>query len=426
MFSIEAAAQKLPRRVFLGIRMENMTEDSRRVMELDTVHGVLVREVIPNSTAEAAGIKKGDVLLSINGASAASTNEVFSILAAQQGGSPFRYAVLRDHKVVENEAVFRTLPEERYAGLDVVYTETESVTGQGRIIITKPAGNKRLPVVAFIGGIGCYSLDFPTDSTAPEVQFLNKLARAGFLTARLEKPGQGDNLRHSKSCEEVSFLEETAAYVAAVNTLRKRADVDSNAIYLFGHSMGGVFAPLVAQQTEVKGIIAYGTIGCSFQEYLAKTRRTIAEAYAMSPEETDELIRDCCACSGYYFVDKMSTEEAAAKNPRCREHLPVFDLRSRAYNDELYSFNIPGLWKGFRGKALMLWGESDFIAAREDHEIVAAAINYYHPGNATFRTVKQAAHGMTTAADFAAARSGDGPYNPQVGQAVLDWLKKQS
>ena len=419
-------AQTLPRRVYLGIRMENLSGDSRRLMGLDSLQGVLVSEVFPGSTAAHAGMKRGDILHTINGSDVHTTQEVLAVLAKQQGGSFFKYTLHRDRKLLKGQSTFRTFPEEQYAGLDVIYTSTKSAVGLQRIIITRPKTKHRLPVVAFIGGIGCYSLDFPTDTLRSEVQLLNTLTRAGYLCARLEKPGQGDNAGHSKACQEISFEEETASYIAAIRTLKARDDVDSNAVYIFGHSMGGLFAPLVAQQTALKGIISYGTIGSNFQEYLVKTRRTIAEAFSMNPEETDDLIKDFCACSGYYFIDKLSTDEAAKKNPRCREYLSVFDLRSRAYNDELYSFNIPGLWKNFTGKALMLWGESDFISSWEDHRIVADAVNYYHPGQATFTTVKDAAHDMTLAASFREARARAGSYNQEVGRVILDWLKKHS
>ena len=188
--------------------------------------------------------------------------------------------------------------------------------------------------------------------------------------------------------------------------------------------MGGVFAPLISKKTTIKGIISYGTIGSSFIEYLAKTRRTIAEAYAMTPEETDDLVKDFCECSAYYFVEKMTTEQAAEKKEVCKEYMGIFDLRSRRYNDELYSFNIPGLWKSFGGKALLIWGESDYISSKEDHQIISDAVNYYHKGQGEFVTIKQADHGMNMATDFREAQKNPGSYNKQVGQAILEWLVK--
>ncbi|TND10186.1 MAG: PDZ/DHR/GLGF domain-containing protein [Bacteroidetes bacterium] len=421
-----AFCQQLQRRVYLGIRMENLTEDSKKIMGLGDLNGVLIREVLPRSTAEAAKFKKGDILLSLDGAGVNSTQSVLSVLAGKNGGQSFSYEIYREKKTIKGKAVFKTFPEEKYADLDVEYTDSKSAIGMQRTIITKPKTAGKKPVVAFIGGIGCYSLDMPMDTGRSEVQLMLRLSRAGFLCARLEKPGMGDNARHCKACNEVSFKEETDGYIAAVQALKARSDVDSNAVFIFGHSMGGVFAPLIAQQTALKGIIAYGTLGSNFIEYIAKTRRTIGEAYNMSPEETDELVKDFCECSGYYFVEKMSTAEAAKKKAVCGEYMGIFDLRSRAYNDELYALNIPGIWKPFTGKALLVWGESDYISAKEDHQIISGAVNYYHKGNAEMILVRSADHAMNTAAGFAESQRGVGPYNPEVGKIILDWLKKQA
>lgn len=421
-----AYPQALPRRVYLGIRMENLTDDSRKIMGIGDIKGVLVSEVFPKSTAEEAGFKKGDILLSLNGTGFNVTSDVFTVLAGKKGGDAFTYELYREKKQIKGKSVFRNFPEEKYAGLNVIYSEAKSPIGLQRIIITKPVVKNKLPVIAFIGGIGCYSLDFPMDSNRSEVVLLNSLSRAGYLCARLEKPGMGDNAKYCKPCNSVSFNEEAEGYAEAIRILKQRPDVDSNAIFILGHSMGGVFAPLVAQKTAIKGIIAYGTIGSSFQEYLVKTRRTIAEAYKMSPEETDDLIKGFCECSGFYFAEKMTTEEASKKKAECREYLSIFDLRSRAYNDELYGLNIPALWKPFTGKALLLWGESDFISSKHDHQLVTDAINYYHKGNAEMITVKNAEHGMGTAGNFSEAQKSPGPYNKEVGIAILAWLKKQS
>lgn len=419
-------AQELPRRVYLGIRMENLTDDMVNIIGLESRQGVLIAEIFPASTAEKAGFKKGDILRSVNGTLVNSTTEVISTLAGHKPGESFTYELVRDKKSIKGKANFQAFPVENYAGLEVIYTQAASETGLQRIIITKMKTDGKLPVVAFIGGIGCYSLDFPNDSTRSEVELLTDLNRAGFLCARLEKPGMGDNAKVSKPCAEVSFTEETNGYVEAIKELKKRPDVDSNRVYIFGHSMGGVFAPLIAQQTLVQGIIAYGTIGSNFIEYLAKTRRTIAQAYNMSPEEADDLVKDFCECSSLYFVEKMTTEQAAAKKAVCGEYLSIFDLRARSYNDELYSYNLPALWKPYEGKVLMLWGESDYISSREDHQIITDAVNFYHPGNAVFNTVGSADHGMNTAKSFQEAVSAPGRYNQEVSRKVIDWLKNSN
>jgi pimeloyl-ACP methyl ester carboxylesterase len=236
----------------------------------------------------------------------------------------------------------------------------------------------------------------------------------------------GDGAGHGKHCRDVSFFEEVDVYVRAIKELKQRKGASTLPVYLIGHSMGGLMAPMVASKTSINGIIAYGTIGSNFIEYLLKTRRTIGEAYGWAPDETDSYIKDVCECASYYFIEKLSTAEAAAKKADCQDYLSVFDLRSRKYNDELYATNIPAVWKDYQGKALLAWGTSDFISAKEDHQIIEETVNYYHKGNASVVYISNADHGMNSAASFKEARTNPGPYNKEVAAVFLSWLKKQS
>jgi pimeloyl-ACP methyl ester carboxylesterase len=418
-------AQSLPRRAYLGIKMENLTEDARHIMGLKENYGVLIVDILPNSTAVDAGFKKGDILLKLGDVNPLTTTDLINYLSTQKTGSALPYEIYRNGKKIKGKTALKGFPVEAYNDLDVLYAESKSDIGSQRIIITKSKNNnqKKLPVIAFIGGIGCYSLDAPMDTSRSEIQLLNMLSRSGFLCARLEKPGMGDNAKFCKACNTVSFVEETNSYVKSIEELKKREDVDPERIFIIGHSMGGVFAPLIAKQTSITGIISYGTIGSNFIEYLAKTRRTIAEAYKMDPVETDQLVKDFCECAQYYFVENLTSDAAGLKKQVCKEYMRLFDLRSPEYNRELYSFNIPELWKDYNGKVLMLWGESDYISSREDHQILANTVNYYHPGNGTFIVAQNSDHGMHLAENFQEAVNNNGPYNPQTGNEMLKWLQ---
>jgi pimeloyl-ACP methyl ester carboxylesterase len=418
-------AQELARRPLLGIQMLKVDEDTRRVMHLPDLKGVLIKSVIPNSTAVKAGFETGDVLLKLNDQEINSPEEGIKFVAASASGESFSYELIRDHKIIKGTSVFEAMPLEKHEGMEMVYTSISTVNGLQRLIISKPNDAQKHPAIIFIGGIGCYSLDFPMEPERSEVQLLNALTREGYVCIRAEKPGVGDNMKCTP-CAEVSFNNEISSYISAAQAVKKYAYVDSSSVYIIGHSMGGVMAPVIAQQTRIKGIIAYGTIGSGFIEYLAKTRRTLAEAYKMSPEDTDDYIKDYCECAGYYFVEGLTTEEAAKKKAACKDYLSVFDYRSRAYNKELYALNIPGAWKDFSGKALLLWGENDFISSKEDHQVIANTVNYYHKGNADFILVKSASHGMNVANSYEEALSKNAAgakYNPEVGTTISKWLK---
>lgn len=418
-------AQELPRRVFLGIRMERITDDARRIMGLHDSGGVLISEVFPHSTALAAGFRKGDILLSIDGKPAGEPADVTAMLRGRKAGDKFSYELYRaKKKPIRGTGIFSALPQEQYPGLQMEYTSVATPSGRQRMIVSKPAtAAQKLPAILFIGGIGCYSLDFPFDSSQSEVQLLNTLSRAGYLCARAEKPGVGDNYA-TRRCSEVGFMEEMQGYTAMVDNLKMRSDVDSLSVFIIGHSMGGVFAPLVAERTKVKGVVAYGTIGSNFLEYLMKTRRTIAEAEGMTPQQADELVKNACECTVYYFAEKLSSAQAEQKQAGCGELVSIFDYRSRTYNDELYALNIPGVWSRYTGKALLLWGSADYISAADDHRLISEAVNTYHPGNARMDTVLHADHGMLTASDFVNAKNSPGVYNNNVGKMILEWLQR--
>lgn len=418
-------ATELPRRVFLGIRMENLTDDLRRIMGVGDTRAVLVSEVLPGGSGEAAGWKRGDLLAELGGVGVGATDAVFAELAKYGTGASVAYRLLREAKPVTGTMKLLGWPEERYPDLRVEYTAHPTVNGTQRAILTRPRTRQldRAPLVVFIGGIGCYSLDAPLDTARSEVQLLNRLSRMGYACARLEKPGIGDAARSSTACSAVSFMDEMTGYAGMIAQLKRRADIDSTDVTIIGHSMGGLFAPLVAQRTAVQRIVAYGTIGSPFLEYLLKTRRTIGEAYGWEAERTDDFIKAYGECATWYFADGLSTEAVEAKKPGCGELVGIFDARSRAYNDELYAVNIPAAWKGFTGRTLLLWGEADHIAAKHDHELLRDLIHAKNPGSVTFQVVADADHGMNQADDFRAAVAGEGPYQPGVGRVIADWMR---
>lgn len=421
-----AFGQELVRRSFLGIQMENLNDDVIRIMGLKSGNGVLINNVIPNSTASAVGFNTGDILLKINDQTINSTADAVRYVGAQKSNTSFTYQILRDKKIIEGKGTFMPYPKETYPDLSVTYTEVKTTTGVQRVIITESKKGSNGALVVFIGGLGCYSLDSPLDTSRSELQLLNMLARSGYTTIRIEKPGIGDGAGYSKPCNEIGFHEETAGYIDAIAYMKEQAGLKDKDIYIIGHSMGGAMAPLIAAKIDVKGIIAYGTIGSNFMEYLLKTRRTIGEAYDWPAEETDAYVKDYCECASFYFIEKMSVEQAAQRKADCRDYLSVFEARSRKYNDELYALNPAAIWKEYKGRSLIAYGKSDFIASQEDHEILERAINQFYPGMATLALIEGADHGMYSASSFQQARSNPGGYNSRIGSVFVEWLRKQS
>lgn len=414
-------AQTLPRRAFFGVRMEAVTDETARVMNLPAVKGVLVSSVVSASTAEAAGLQRGDVWLTLNGEEINSPNEGVAALRQLREGDKFRYKYLRQGKEFEKEAVLKPFPRESYADFDLDYGTVKSGEAQLRTLISRPKKPGKLPAVLFVQGVGCYSIDTPLDTNTSPTQLLNYLTRQGFVTMRVDKQGMGDS--RGVSCADLDFDTEGDGYRSALLHLRSLDYVDASRVFIIGHSMGGVFAPLLARDAPVRGIVAYGTIGEKFMDYFANSRRTIAEANNMSLAETEEYVKQNCDCFRPYFEKGMSFADIIAANPACRETLG--DLgRTTAFWQQLYRLDIPALWSAYSGKALAVWGKADYISVRGEHQHIANLVNRTHPGNGTFMELDGCDHGMHTVASMQLAAQGQASgYNPAVSEAIGKWLK---
>jgi len=419
--SQHTAAQNLPRRAFFGVRMEAVTDETARVMDLPAVKGVLVNDVVPNSTAEATGLQRGDVWLTMNGSEINSPNEGVAALRQLREGDKFRYKYLRQGKEFEKEAALKPFPRESYADFDLEYGAVKSGDALLRTLVSRPQKAGKLPAVLFVQGVGCYSIDTPLDTNTSPTQLLNYLTRQGFVTMRVDKQGMGDS--RGVPCADLDFDTESAGYRAALLHLRSLDYVDANRVFIIGHSMGGVFAPLLARDAPVRGIVAYGTIGEKFMDYFANSRRTIAEALEMTPSETEEYVRRNCDCFRPYFENGTPLANIIAANPACRETLN--DLgRTTAFWQQLYRLDIPALWSGYTGKALAAWGKADYISVRGEHQHIAELVNRAHPGNGTFLELDGCDHGMHTVASMQLAAQGQASgYNPAVSEAIGKWLK---
>ncbi|THD75664.1 DegQ family serine endoprotease [Thalassobius vesicularis] len=85
------------RRGWLGVRIQDVTQDVAEAMGLEKVAGVLVTDV-PEGPAKEAGILQGDVILSFDGVDVADTRGLVRQVGNTDVGKAVRVMVLRDGK----------------------------------------------------------------------------------------------------------------------------------------------------------------------------------------------------------------------------------------------------------------------------------------------------------------------------------------
>ncbi|PYT10746.1 MAG: hypothetical protein DMF51_17590 [Acidobacteria bacterium] len=83
-------------RGYLGIELAEITPDLQEAF--GTEKGALVNSVKPHLPAEEAGIKRGDVIVAVDGKTVESTSEVVRLVSAKEPGSSVKLTVLRNGK----------------------------------------------------------------------------------------------------------------------------------------------------------------------------------------------------------------------------------------------------------------------------------------------------------------------------------------
>ncbi|MDQ2070845.1 DegQ family serine endoprotease [Natronospira bacteriovora] len=84
------------RRGRLGVQVQNLTPDIADAMGIDRRDGALVTQVAPNSAAEEAGLKEGDVIIRVNERSITSIRELVTRIGLMRVGEEVELEVLRE------------------------------------------------------------------------------------------------------------------------------------------------------------------------------------------------------------------------------------------------------------------------------------------------------------------------------------------
>jgi S1-C subfamily serine protease len=84
------------RRGMLGVNIQNITAETAKALELKDTKGVLVSNVQPGSSADNAGVKRGDIITAINGEKVEDSNTLRNKVAGTLPGSSIKISVLRN------------------------------------------------------------------------------------------------------------------------------------------------------------------------------------------------------------------------------------------------------------------------------------------------------------------------------------------
>jgi serine protease Do len=97
------------------VRIQTVTEDLASSLGLDRPYGALVASVIPDSPAEKAGIKAGDIILEFNGGEVTEMRKLPRLVAEAEVNKKSKIVVWRNEKKVTKNVLIAELKEDRVA-----------------------------------------------------------------------------------------------------------------------------------------------------------------------------------------------------------------------------------------------------------------------------------------------------------------------
>ncbi len=104
------------RKVWVGVRVQELTRRAARMLGLRSLDGLLVTDVEPGSPAAEAGVQMWDVVVSVNGGPVNDYEEARRALFGVRVGDTLRLDVIRKGEVHELELVMKELVPRRGAG----------------------------------------------------------------------------------------------------------------------------------------------------------------------------------------------------------------------------------------------------------------------------------------------------------------------
>jgi serine protease Do len=106
------------RRGYIGVSIQGVDETTAKALGLGNARGVLVQSLVDGGAASRAGVKEGDVILSIDGRDVNQANELQSYVAGKHPGDEVSLKIYRDGKTIERKLALQSRREEAVTASD--------------------------------------------------------------------------------------------------------------------------------------------------------------------------------------------------------------------------------------------------------------------------------------------------------------------
>src|SRR5690606_13282855 len=131
------------------------------------------------------------------------------------------------------------------------------------------------------------SQETPLDTWDPTYQLVEALTAAGLATLRVDRSGLGDS--EGPPCTDLDLEQELSMWETARAAFLASPQVSRGRHFIYGRSLGGILAPLVAQDQPFAGIAVWGTTAGGWHE---ASLASAAYQYRLRGVRGAELVHD--------------------------------------------------------------------------------------------------------------------------------------
>ena len=443
--SLSLNAQELKRKASLGISLQNMTDSIANVHNIEKGKGIYVIKVFPNTTTSHMGMEDGAILTQINGNEINSMNALFTAVSDLHANDKISITFYQKGKWYSKSTKAIGRPLEVLDNANIYYDQVRYSGNNLRSILYTPKGIENPPVVYFLQGYVCQSVELANAPDLTIARLIRDWVQAGYAVYRVEKANMGDS-ECETGCMEQNFNEEFEGFRQGYLSLQRNPMIDSSNIFLFGHSMGGIIAPLLAKEFAPKGVITYGIIINTWFEYMQEMTRIQGEMFHTPYAEIERDVRK--AIPFWYellMTEKTNTEilENESIKKVLEEDGILEDFKNGYYLNRHYTYwqslnkiSLIDTWLDVNSQVLALYGEYDIEALNANHiKSLSAVVNSKHPGNASYKIIPHADHGFvyfdSMEANINAHLQGEyglrlrDSYNNQIAEFTILWMNKR-
>ena len=358
----------LPRRRYLGFGVDACPAPPELAHE--GPERWIVSEIDSMSPAHlsdpSGGLQMGDDLIAINGVRVLSLAQLRMLAAKVAPRSTCIVRVLRGGELLDIALPVQTMPLETLSAgrieLDQLDWLYKSDSFRLRAIWTQPAQPKNI-AVWLLPSAAWITQESPLDPLEPTFQLIDYFTSHGISTLRIDRSGLGDSEGPHPSA--VDLNAELSMWQAGLRYFLSRSAGQRRC--LFGRSLGGILAPLVAKQQPIDAICVWGTSSLNWHEASLESVRHQRILHGQSGEALERVMRSVEQLQQLVYLAGLTPAAARLAHPELT-NVSVHEYQNDLVHDRTHLFfhqlqqqDLPGAWTGFRGDLLAVHAQYDTI-----------------------------------------------------------------